>query len=121
MTLRYFRHVTKVGERRRTGDRCRWCGRPLPEPASTGRPRAYCRPGCRQRDYEARRRAGELGLSEGELVMTRAELELLQDQLYVLEAAVEDVERDLAGAPTKKDYEEAVAWIIDAARPLFRR
>jgi len=53
--------------------------------------------------------------------MTRAELELLQDQLYVLEAAVEDVERDLAGAPTKKDYEEAVAWIIDAARPLFRR
>ena len=60
-------------------------------------------------------------MSEGELVMTRSELESLQDQLYVLEAAVEDVERDLQGSPTKKDYEEAVAWLLDAAKPLFHR
>ncbi len=60
-------------------------------------------------------------MSEGELVMTRAELDTLRDQLYVLEAAVEDVERDLAGAPTKRDLEDAVAWIIDAARPLLQR
>ena len=36
-----------------------------------GRPRRYCKTSCRQRDYEARRRAAELGLSEGELVVTR--------------------------------------------------
>jgi hypothetical protein len=60
-------------------------------------------------------------LSEGELVMTRAELDTLRDQLYVLEAAVEDVERDLAGAPTKQDLHDGVAWIIEAARPLLRR
>jgi hypothetical protein len=53
--------------------------------------------------------------------MTRSELESLQDQLYVLEAAAEDVERDLQGSPTKKDYEEAVAWLLDAAKPLFHR
>lgn len=53
--------------------------------------------------------------------MTRAELDTLRDQLYVLEAAVEDVERDLAGAPTKQDLHDAVDWIIDAARPLLRR
>ncbi len=53
--------------------------------------------------------------------MTRAELESLQDRLYMLEAAVEDVERDLAGSHTKQDLEEAVAWIIEAARPLFTR
>ena len=81
----------------------------------------YCRRACRQRDYEARWRGRELGLSEDELVMTRAELDALRDQLYMLEAAVEDVERDLAGSPTKQDLHEAVAWIIEAARPLFRR
>jgi hypothetical protein len=89
--------------------------------ASTGRPRAYCKSACRQRDYEGRRRARELGLSEGELVMTRAELDSLQDRIYVLEAAVEDVERDLAGTHTKQDLEDAVAWIVEAARPLFTR
>jgi BMFP domain-containing protein YqiC len=60
-------------------------------------------------------------LAEGELVMTRAELDELRDRLYVLEAAIEDIERDLAGTPTKRDYEEAVAWVIEAAEPLFRR
>ena len=57
-----------------------------------GRPRRYCRQSCRQRDYEARRRSAELGLSEGELVVTRAELESVRDRLYVLLCAVEDVE-----------------------------
>lgn len=76
---------------------------------------------CRQRDFESRRRAGEVGLTEAELVVARAELEELRDQLYVLEAAVEDVERDLAGSPTKQDYIDAVAWLLDAARPLAAR
>ena len=80
-----FVTVTKPARTRQAGDRCRWCGRPLPSAAPTGRPRAYCRRACRQRDYEARQRARELGLSEGELVMTRAELDGLRDQLYVLE------------------------------------
>jgi hypothetical protein len=53
--------------------------------------------------------------------MTRAELDELRDQLYMLEAAIEDVERDLVGTPTKQDYVEAVAWLVEAARPLLRR
>jgi hypothetical protein len=65
-------------------------------------------------------RRRELGLSEDELVMTRAELDALHDQLYMLEAAVEDVERDLVASPTKQDLRDAVAWLIEAARPLFR-
>jgi hypothetical protein len=65
-------------------------------------------------------RARDLGLSEDELVMTRAELEALRDQLYMLEAAVEDVERDLSSSPTKQDLHDAVAWLIEAARPLLR-
>jgi septal ring factor EnvC (AmiA/AmiB activator) len=70
-------------------------------------------------DYQARRRAQELGLSDTELVMARAELDQLRDALYVLEAAVEDVERDLAEAAEDHDeVRRALAWLLDAARPL---
>lgn len=53
--------------------------------------------------------------------MTRDELNVLHDRLYVLEAAVEDVERDLAVSTTKQDYVEAVEWLLDACRPLIAR
>lgn len=73
-------------------------------------------------DYQRRRRAKELGLSESELVVARAELEELRDALYVLEAAVEDVERDLAGDASQDPGEvrRALDWLLDAARPLLR-
>lgn len=98
--------------------RCRWCGRRFEVRQGPGRPREFCRRSCRQRDYEARRRASELGLSDDELVLARHQLDDLRDRLYVLEAAVEDVERDLAGSATKADYRDAVHWLLDAARPL---
>ena len=85
-----------------------------------GRPQLYCRRSCRQRDYEARRRQEELGLSEGELVVARAQLDDLADRLYVLEAAIEDVERDLEQSASVADYQQAIAWLLDAARPLLQ-
>ena len=100
------------------GGKCGWCSRPLPPPAPTGRPRKYCRAVCRQRDFEARQRTAEVGLTETELVVARQALEELHDQLYVLEAAIEDVERDLATNPSKQDYVDAVGWLLQAARPL---
>ena len=75
--------------------RCRWCARRFTVEPGPGRPREFCRRSCRQRDYEARRRAAEVGLSEHELVLTRQAMEELRDRLYVLEA-----------------------WLLDAARPL---
>lgn len=98
--------------------RCRWCGRRFPVAPGPGRPREFCRRSCRQRDYEARRRAVEVGLSEHELVLTRQVVDELRDRVYVLECAIEDVERDLAGTPTKSEYREAVDWLLDAARPV---
>ena len=67
-----------------------------------------------------RQRATEVGLAEGELVVTRAELDALHDLLYVLEAAVEDVEHDLAQATTVTEVRDAARWLLDAARPLTR-
>ena len=89
--------------------------------AGPGRPREFCSQACRQKDYIARLRAQEAGLSEAELVVTREELNTLHDQLYVLEAAIEDVERDLRSSATKQDYVEAMAWLLDACRPLTNR
>jgi hypothetical protein len=99
--------------------RCDWCGRGIVRRPGPGRPRRYCRASCRQRDYEARRRAAELGLSEGELVVTREQLEQLRDRLDTLRRAVEDVERDLAAEPDGPEPEtlrRCLDWLLDAAR-----
>jgi hypothetical protein len=111
--------VTASGSR--TGDparRCRWCQRPLPERDGPGRPREYCRQGCRQRDYEARRRAVERGLDEGEIIVTRARLDDLNDRLWVLSCAIQDVDGDLERAADVSDYRAAIQWLLEAARPL---
>jgi hypothetical protein len=102
--------------------RCRWCRRPLPARAGPGRPRRFCSHACRQRDYEARRRAGELALGDQELIVARHALDRLRDELYVLACAVEDVERDLAAVePGVGELQEAVSWLLEAARPLCAR
>jgi hypothetical protein len=103
-------------ERRRETQPCRWCGRPFPASTGVGRPRQFCRRSCRQRHYEARRRATELGLGEHELVVARTELESQRDALYVLACAVEDVERDVDDGTAPQEVREALAWLLDAAK-----
>jgi len=100
--------------------RCAWCRRPLTGRSGPGRPRRFCQQSCRQRDYESRRRAKELDLGDHELIVARHALDALRDELYVLACAVEDVERDLASAarPTARDLQDALTWLLDAARPL---
>jgi len=85
-----------------------------------GRPRAFCRRSCRQRDYEARSRAHELGLGDAELVVARQRLDDLHDGIAMLEAAIEDVDRDLSEAPgDPEEIARALAWLLAAARPLL--
>ncbi|HEX7521485.1 MAG TPA: hypothetical protein VF441_05430 [Acidimicrobiia bacterium] len=98
--------------------RCRWCRRVFTAPDGPGRPREFCKRSCRQRDYEARRRAGERGLDETELVVARSELDELRDRIYVLECALEDVTRDLSGSPDAGEVREALDWLVQAARPV---
>jgi hypothetical protein len=101
------------------GRRCRWCGRGFEVAPGAGRPPEYCRRTCRQRAYEARTRASELGLSDTELVIARNELEQLRDALYVVEAAVEDVDRDLAAAgDDPEEVRRALDWLLEAVPPL---
>lgn len=52
--------------------------------------------------------------------MAKSELDQLRDALYVLEAAVEDVERDLAASgDDPAEVRRALDWLLAAARPLL--
>jgi hypothetical protein len=103
------------------GPRCRWCRFPLDRRTGPGRPREFCSQRCRQWDWVARQRARELALSDGELVMARAELDALHDQLYVLERAVADTQRDLGHDLSAAEALDALRWLLDAAAPLAAR
>lgn len=65
-------------------------------------------------------RAHELGLSDAELVVARHRLDDLHDGIAMLEAAIEDVDRDLAEDPDDSaELARAVQWLLAAARPLL--
>lgn len=101
--------------------RCAWCSRALVQPAGRGRRRRFCRPGCRQAAYVARRSGRELTLADDDVVVSRESLEELSGALYCIVAAVEDVERDLDGEGAREDPTElcsALDWLLENARPL---
>jgi hypothetical protein len=57
-------------------------------------------------------------LSESELVVARAAIDQLHDQIYILECAIEDVEGDVAEDESIDTMRRALAWLLEAARPL---
>lgn len=97
--------------------RCRWCGRPV-EQSGRGRPRRYCRQGCRQQAHLARKLAAAHGLGDDDMVVSRAHLEELQSLLYCLQAAIEDVDHDLADTDDPGEQRAALRWLLENARPL---
>lgn len=56
------------------------------------------------------------GLRDDEVLLTRKVIEEWRDQIYILEAAIEDAERDLEGKPSLRDYTEAFQHLYEAAR-----
>jgi hypothetical protein len=49
------------------------------------------------------------------VVVAGSELQRLHDRLYRLEAALEDVDADLAGRPSARDYRQAFEHLYEAA------
>jgi len=86
--------------------------------SATGRPRTYCRRSCRQRAYEARRRADELGLGEHELIVTRAALDDLRDQVFVVRSAVDDARRSMDRLSDVQEARELLDWVVQATEAL---
>jgi hypothetical protein len=66
----------------------------------------------------ARKFAAAHGLGDEDVIVDRQQLEELQDALYCLQAAIEDVEGDLQGKPTAAEVRSAINWLLDNARPV---
>jgi hypothetical protein len=100
--------------------RCGWCRRVLPQQGSVGRPRQYCGQSCRQRAYEQRTATTKAGLPDDVVVVRRAELDGLQDRLYQLRCALEDVQTLLTERPTKAELERSLADLVRSTGRLDR-
>ena len=98
---------------------CAWCGNPVEQAPGAGRPRRYCRQSCRQRDFEARKRARDLGLAESDLIVARRNVEGLDDLLFVLSCAITDVDGDIALDGSPEQLRRSLDWLLEAARPLL--
>ena len=102
------------------GRRCAWCRSVLQVTESVGRPRLYCGQACRQRAYEQRSATAKAGLSADVVLVTRAELDGLQDRLYQLRCAIEDVQTLLTEKPTKAELERSLADLVRSTGRLDR-
>lgn len=77
--------------RGRKPQHCGWCGRPIEQLSTVGRRRRYCGQSCRQRAYERRTAVERGGLPTDAVVLSRSEIAALQDRLFQLRCAAEDV------------------------------
>jgi hypothetical protein len=115
---------TRPSSRKKRADgeerRCGWCRSVLPVQESVGRPRLYCGQACRQRAYEQRSATAKAGLSADVVLVTRAELDGLQDRLYQLRCAIEDVQTLLSEKPTKAELERSLADLVRSTGRLDR-
>jgi hypothetical protein len=62
--------------------------------------------------------AARLGLGSDDVLVSRSDMERLRDKLFILEAALEDVERDLAASSRLQDYADAYVHLLEGALPL---
>ncbi|MBP2471757.1 hypothetical protein JOF53_000629 [Crossiella equi] len=99
---------------------CAWCGRPLPDSGRIGRPRRYCGHACRQRAYERRTQVQRGGLPEDAVVLSAAELADLQDRLFQLRCAAEDVLTAAEDGADTAELRRMAAGLVDSARGLER-
>lgn len=99
---------------------CGWCGLRLPEDAKVGRPRRYCSQSCRQRAYERRSAVQRGGLPEDAVVLSAAELADLQDRLFQLRCAAEDVATAADDGAGPGELKNLAAAVVKNAHGLER-
>jgi hypothetical protein len=99
---------------------CGWCGQRLPEDGKVGRPRRYCSQSCRQRAYERRAAVQRGGLPEDAVVLSSAELADLQDRLFQLRCAAEDVVTAADDGADPGELKSLAAAVVENAHGLER-
>ncbi|MEU6268358.1 hypothetical protein [Saccharopolyspora shandongensis] len=106
--------------RQRQARHCAWCGRRVPEAGRQGRPRLYCAQSCRQRAYERRTAVQRGGLPEDAVVLSAAELADLQDRLFQLRCAAEDVVTAVEDAADHAELRKLATQVVAVAGELER-
>jgi hypothetical protein len=109
-----------LGERGSAGAHCAWCGRRLPEDTKIGRPRRYCGQPCRQRAYERRTAAQRGGLPEDAVVLSAAELADLQDRLFRLRCAAEDIRTAVDDGADRRELTDLAGELTQLAEDAER-
>lgn len=107
---------------------CGWCGQRLPvderksagKSSRVGRPRRYCSQSCRQRAYERRSAVQRGGLPEDAVVLSAAELADLQDRLFQLRCAAEDVVTAADDGAAPSELKSLAAAVVENAHGLER-
>jgi hypothetical protein len=97
---------------------CGWCGRRLPESGNVGRRRRYCGQSCRQRAYERRAAVQRSGLPEDAVVMSDTEIATLQDRLFQLRCAAEDIVTAADDGADREELRKLADEIARAAKEL---
>ncbi|CAL9477810.1 hypothetical protein AB0A74_15110 [Saccharothrix sp. NPDC042600] len=109
-----------VVPRREEARHCAWCGRRLPDSGRIGRPRRYCAQPCRQRAYERRAAVQRGGLPEDAVVLSSGELADLQDRLFQVRCAAEDVVTAASDGAGRAELRRLAEELVAAARSLER-
>ncbi|MBO0840831.1 MAG: hypothetical protein J2O49_08435 [Sciscionella sp.] len=99
---------------------CAWCGRRIPQVNRSGRRRVYCTQSCRQRAYERRTAVQRGGLPEDAVVLSAAELTDLQDRLFQLRCAAEDVLTAASDGTSSAELAGLAQHVLRAARNVER-
>jgi hypothetical protein len=99
---------------------CGWCGLRLPHEGKVGRPRRYCNQSCRQRAYERRSAVQRGGLPEDAVVLSAAELTDLQDRLFQLRCAAEDLVTATEDGAAPHELKDLAAQVVRTAHGLER-
>ncbi|GAA4868413.1 hypothetical protein [Saccharopolyspora cebuensis] len=107
-------------DRTPTARHCAWCGRRIPQAAKQGRPRTYCAQSCRQRAYERRGAVQRTGLPEDAVVLSAAELADLQDRMFQLRCAAEDVVTAADDGADGEELRKLAAQVVDMVGELER-
>jgi hypothetical protein len=110
----------RIGRTRGEARHCAWCGRRLPDDGKVGRPRRYCAQPCRQRAYERRTAVQRGGLPEDAVVLSATELADLQDRLFQLRCAAEDVVTAVDDGATSTELRKLAEELQHTARDLER-
>ncbi|AHH97699.1 hypothetical protein GCM10010174_01950 [Kutzneria viridogrisea] len=106
--------------RRNSVRHCAWCGRTLPEDGQYGRRRQYCAQTCRQRAYERRSAVQRGGLPEDAVVLSATEIADLQDRLYLLRCAAEDIATAAADGASPAELHAMASELAGTANGLER-